>query len=487
MRRLLGIATTTALVLSACDEEAVVTGSGNAGDPTNDRMQSETSIAVSPFQGGANVVITYNDDTGEVPTFIEYTAGSRLVKFGASQMGWSLSSDAGRTWTYKGKLRPPAGSAALWGDPSVAATTLTSGIQGIAFMTNLELPASKFPSGGITGSVIDFLGGAVIARSLDGGQTFSIVQTVRNGSGRYDGSAMAMSASGRVCAAYNNLNTEKIDVWCAEGALNTFVRKPDPFGDNLIVASHPRLKALDDGTMYLAAWAQDATPAQTRRIVITKWDGTGWTFPVFANDPLHPPENRTRFLIGDRSIRTANQFAFTVGPPSFSGANDEVRVVYASLDPSGNAHLFGSSCGADLGTCLVRPQWTTGAWSGGAAVPGQQFGPKLAVSPDGTYKLIYYSTQDDLTGHTLSAKEGNLAFNATTGYLFQPFDFVPTHEVCPAGTGYWGDYDYAEFNRFDPSTGVAEFIVGRTSSQRGCVQVNSFDSTHQHVSVAFTQ
>jgi len=488
--RNIAIAVVLMFSLNACDEEDIVTGSGTPGDPTNELMQSETSIAVSPLQTGTNVLITYNDDTGEVPTYIQYTPSSRHVSAGASEMGWSLSSDAGRTWTYKGKIRPVGDSAVYWGDPSITAKTLTSGVRGFVFLTNLELPASTFPAGGIDGSVLPFLGGAVIARSQDGGQTFSVIQTVRTGSQRYDGSAIALSASGRVCAAYTNIDAETANVWCAEGALNTFVRQPDPFGANLRVKGHPRLVAMDDGTMYLAAWTKDAAPPHAPRISVTSWNGTSWTFPVFASVPGRDPENGTIFTIGDRILRTANQFTFTVGLPSYLGAADEVRVVYTSLATDGHYHLYGSACDRSLGSCMDVPAWTTGAWYGGPPAPGDQFNPKLAVSPDGVYKLIYYSTQDDPGGHFVSAKEGNLTYNSfTSDYMFQPFDFVPPHEMCSALNGYWGDYDYVEFNQFDPQSGLPEFIVGGTDSQRGCMEADrhAFDSTHQHVSVAFTK
>lgn len=475
-----------ALLAGACDEETIVTGGGSPGDPTNDRAQSETSLAVSEvYGGGANVIISYNDDTNQVPAYIEYTPTDRLVKQGASLMGWSLSSDGGRTWTYKGRVAPPPGTAVLWSDPAVTARTLNSGVKGIAFMTNLELPSATFPVGGIHGSVAAFLGGACIARSTDSGQTFGAVQCVRVGGRKYDGSAIALAGTGRVCAAYNDIVQKNIDVWCADGALNNFTYRGRPFGSSRIIDSHPRLWAMDDGTMYLTTWSNNQL-LMTRSV-----SGNTWSPPRVVNfysaasQPYVP-------LGGTDALRTAGQFAVAVGPAYLGGSN-VVRVIYGANEPDGRTHLRGTECDVTLTTCIDIPQWTTGNWYGGGAAAGHQFNPKLAVWPgtgsqEPVWKVTYYTTQDAPGTSQLSAKEGNLVYNHIYNYyLFQPFDFVPLHAVCATLGGYWGDYDYMTFNRIDPSSGLAEFIVGGSDSQRGCDYQWTFDSRHQHVSVAFVK
>ena len=215
------------LTMVGCGDEAGVPVTGKekaAGDG-----QSETAATTSFVNGVNIVVVTYNDDTNHDPT-ITYGPNSRKIQSGASQMGWSYSKDNGQTWTYGGKVAPPKGWAVLWGDPAI---TVDNGAYSYVFMSNLAIPDSKMPAGGISGSVIvsgadSYIGGACIARSTDGGVTFKSYQCVSNTAKNsvpnsekghfYDGGSMASSSAGEIYAAFVDVTTSQIDVWRSPSA-----------------------------------------------------------------------------------------------------------------------------------------------------------------------------------------------------------------------------------------------------------------------------
>ncbi len=474
------------IALVGCgDESERVTGKGPL-DPTTPFGQSETAIATSElYPSGTNVIVSFNDDTGD--PHLSYTPTNRLVTRGASQMGWALSSDFGRTWRYKGRVPPPAGWSIIWSDPALAARTLDNGFKGAVFLTNIASPDDVFPPAGQTGGLSSVLAGACIARSLDGGETFAIAQCVRQANHFYDGSSIAIAGSGRVCSAYNDFTARTINFWCAESLLGSFVRRPDPF-DSLI--SHPRLRAAPTGgDIYAAARAGE-------RLLMAKWDGARWSPPVAVN--YLPMTSAPEITLGPvdftgkrRSVRSAVQFAFDVSPTASPTGNDEVRIVYSTLGNDGRFHLYGTACSANLTNCRAVPAWTTGAWTGGPARAGHQWNPRLAVSPSlgngqPVWKVAFDTTEDDLVNARIAIKQGNLAWIPTSGgqYLFQPFDSVGPREICPSTfSAYWGDYDSIAFMRHTDS-GVPEFITSFSDSSRGCVSRWDFTSSEVHVSTA---
>src|SRR5262249_26844036 len=144
--------------------------SGQPGQGNTQKFdQSETAVNVSNFAAKSVITVSSNDGTDTDATIL-YTSSTRKVLKGTSLMGWSYSQDSGATWKFGGKLAPPAGWSVLWGDPAITRSHLD---QRYVFLSNLAIPDSKFPAGGIDGPVNSYMGGACIARSTDGGITFA--------------------------------------------------------------------------------------------------------------------------------------------------------------------------------------------------------------------------------------------------------------------------------------------------------------------------
>ena len=148
-------------------------------DPTTAAgQQAETAYNLSVVNGQRIETVTSDDETDEIPTFVTYTDTSRTVLRGYSLVGWSYrirtAQNPNPPFTHAPKLRPPSGWAVLWGDPSI---TSNPDLPNVVLIASLAVPDGKFPSGGImggVGGVCTPLGGACVARSTDGGQSFSI-------------------------------------------------------------------------------------------------------------------------------------------------------------------------------------------------------------------------------------------------------------------------------------------------------------------------
>jgi hypothetical protein len=174
---------------------------GFAADGTAGGNQAE-SVPILGTSGGTSVEsVSYNDDTNESPMFIQYSSTSplRTALPGFSAMGWSNrtrgSNNVWGSWTHSIVPAPTnIGWDLLWGDPSMASNP---GMPNIVFMGMLAIPHDKLvfvsnlnnsPSPMVLGPVtedmqkdiVSPLGGGCVARSMDGGQTFSIVGCMRD-------------------------------------------------------------------------------------------------------------------------------------------------------------------------------------------------------------------------------------------------------------------------------------------------------------------
>jgi hypothetical protein len=476
----------TALVVSACGPEASnkVTGQGPpAADPTYYFEQAETAIAVANFEGKQVITITFNDDTGTTDT-IKYTETTRTTYAGASQVGWAYSVDRGTSWTYGGKLTPPPDWPILWGDPAI---TVSPADERDVYLSSLAVPVEKVPEGGIPGYLNDYIGGACIAHSSDGGLTFHVEQCVTNDHKFYDGGTMAAGNNGEVYAAYvrsdDFFHYGYIDVWGKAGPAGSFeMLPPPPFAPQSVV-THPWIH-VDRiwNRLYLAAQLVTAYPATNRAVFLAYWDpNTGlWTGPVAATEPATEPFS---IMLGaNRAFRSGPQFAFDIGPPSSMTGEDNIRLLYTKRQDTGRYYVSGSYCNLSL-QCHVDHAWGTGPEY--PNMFGDQFFPNVAAPGHGSgsnvWKAAYLSREDDPTGFTVSAKQASLAVLPGGKRAFPSTTVVPSHQVCSDLRGYWGDYDDLQYIGQNQN-GVHEFIRAYTDSSLGCVRRWEFTAQHMHVS-----
>lgn len=471
----------------SCTPGAAVTGQDDS-QPTIHGTQSETGAAAGLVNRQGTVVVAYNDDTDDPK--IQYTPTDRVVFPGASLLGWSYSTDNGGTWTYGGKVRPPRGYAALWGDPA-AVTSKTS--YNRVYISSLAIGASKVPVTGHHGWMDDgSVTGACIARSDDGGIHFRIQSCPSANGDFYDGGSMAAAGTTtdhRVFAAWVDVNRQRIDVWQSPDGLAAFQPLPDPFPGRQMVG-HPRL-AYDDSSGALLVAAIDGSSQQ---IYMNRLVGNAWQIPILASWPI----TRIDVPVGSQTIRTAYGFDFDVGAQSFvfdDGQrvryfNDAVRLLYTTRDSQTlRLYVRGTGCARDLSVCEDVPQW--GTTPGNLNTPGHQWNPTVRawrgfIGMPPVWKATYQTTDDDPS--RVSIKQGTLARLPNGTAIFLPFPLMSPRIVCPdyrygspghASSGYWGDYDEPTQIGFDGTDAL--FLLAFSDSSKGCLSQWEFTSNHLHV------
>ena len=484
-------------LLLACSNDNEVTGA--KGDPTASGTQSETAATTALAGGVTRIVVTYNDDTN-AGNAVTYTSTTRHISKGASNLGWSYSDDGGGSWHYGGKLKPPKGWAVLWGDPAIT-TSQTN--YSVVFISNLAMPNSKFPAGGIDGSVDPFapesyIGGACIAKSTDSGKTFANYQCVTDTSpvegvgdatqGHfYDGGSMVASNTGEVFAAFVDVATSQIAVYRSPSDSGNFKLTAPPF-PGMYVAAHPRLRAARDGSVYVAA--QVIGQDQNSYIYLNRWSGGSWGKPIQASYPTvfyGSLDFGTQVDGSELTLRFGNSMSYDVGASSPNGS-DAIRLLYVRRDsPNGPRYIDASACYADLHACAQVPQWV---FKGGG--PGNSqvdvINPEVAAWP-GFIGLppTWQATWAYHYGHTGTV---NVA-RATLGYfpntdnplVIFPVDILRNTPVCSdSGRGYWGDYDAMLQVGWQGASSV--WMRFLTDSSQGCPKRWTYLGETQHLQQA---
>ncbi len=461
------------LLVAGCVPGFRITGRDPA-DPTWTRSQSETAVAAGygPYYG--YITVAYNDDTGNESTVL-YPPGSRRVLAGASLMGWSYSTDRGRTWRYGGKVAPSSPFPVLWGDPAIATFVFDPKF---VFMSNLAVAASKFPSGGITGPLYNPdgsspIGGACIARSGDGGVTFRPQQCVfTRDLDFYDGGSMASSIHAEVFAGFLNYTRNRIDIWRSPAADSLFTLMPDPFPGHAMT-THPRLRVeLVSGDLYAMALDNFGT------LYINRFTGGAWQQPRVAGTGAQRYPN---VALSDRTVRTGPQFSFDIGAPSIDDGRDAVRILY-TVQAAGRLRVAGSMCYADLRSdCFPAPGWA-------ADPPGDQFNPNVRAFSflwmEPAWKATFVSRESDPAGNTVLVRIGDLVAHPDGSHAFATTRLLDPQVPCPdtrSSGGYWGDYNDLQFIGADRGSGVARFLYTFSDSTAGCIARDTFTSHHVHV------
>lgn len=471
-----------------CTPGSAVTGR-NDEDPTINGTQAETAAASALAGEWPIIVVTYNDDTYETNSagqpYVTYPSGSRLVRPGASLLGWSFSNDGGKTWKYGGKVRPGLGAAALWGDPAIVTSKYSPNlvyISALAADSQIVPPAGR--SGGMATS------GACIARSTNGGINFSLFQCFGTNRDFYDGATLAAAPGGAIYAAYWNIPNGRIDVWRSVDGIQPFQRIADPF-PGMRMRLHPRL-AYDDksGALLIAAMASNPTASDTR-IYFNRLVGEQWGVPKLASQAV----TGVTIPVGSRTLRMASGFSFDVGSPSVRRLDprqftqfyqDAIRLLYTTRDAeTQRIYVRGTSCSRDLSVCNDEPNW--GTTPGNFDTTGHSWSPTVKASPSvpgspTVWKATYQTTDD--RPDRVSIKQGTLSRNAQGVATFQPQGLMDPRIVCPdlryGQAGYWGDYDESAYVGFGQG-GVHEFLLAFSDSSKGCISQSNFNSAHVHV------
>ncbi len=487
-----------ALWLTACATAGIpVTGSAS-NDPTWKGQQSETATAVANFAKQTIITVAYNDDD-PAQGKIDYTSSTRTVHSGASLAGWSYSKDRGAHWTYGGAVTPSSDWPVLWGDPAIVAS---GNDQSYVFMSTLAVPKSLMPaSGTIDGPLNDYIGGACIARSTDGGQTFKLYQCLTNNFDFYDGGNMASSTAGDIYAAYIDVDQDKYEVWHAAGENAAFVKLPDPF-PNCSMATHPRIRVgyppitlgAPDVNLYIAGPINYCDPGALGKdtgtygqVIINRYHNGSWGTPRVASNPsaIYPS-----ITLSDRSLRTGPQFSFDVGAPSVdanqNARHDEIRMMVTRQ--GSRFWVEGSYCDFELANpCQPAPEW--GTTPGYYSYVGDQFGPLVRAFPgfallhlDPSWQASFNTRDHDPSGNTVSIRRGSLFITPGGARALFAWDLDTPRLVCGDTRGYWGDYDDLQFMGFADGGTAAQFLRTFTDSSAGCTEEWMYTSAAVHVS-----
>jgi hypothetical protein len=520
---------------------AVTMVSGDPSDPTtNGGMQAETACAVSVFPSDKRQVevVATNDDTTN-SGFI-YSDTGRAATVGASQMGWYFrertTANPTPPWQH-GRLVPGGANAAdvdvLWGDPGVAAAPDAPNLM---LMGTLVVPHAKFGpntcSDGVTpcinGSVASRdgcspLGGACVARSLDGGKTFTMQHCFRDVSPGacivsnstnstlghfYDGIDLAIGSGTAppAAVAMRDVDTRKEALWVmANGVTDptfTFVdTNTGPLGalgnDSQQITVHVRLRYDSGNRLWrmspdLESVTVDNTTTADVSILKVNILGRNAPAKAIASDykakglagtpvsgiptgPNDPDSTRPG------SVRFGPQFDFDVGVNETGG--DEMRFAYMATDSTGLSYIQAGFCNFDLTNCATPKEWRS---SSNMSV--RQFHPaiKHGFDPRGNrhlWKVTYYELTPD--GQHVAVIATDLLRNGPGSFgavRFNPVEVVPASRqaACPdsrTDDDYWGDYDDMLFN---PQQ--CAFVRPFTDSSQGCLKRQAFRSTHQHLS-----
>jgi hypothetical protein len=487
-------------LLTGCATSGMVTG---RDDRTRQGGQAETDATTTFFRGVHRVVVGYNDDTSQAA--IQYGANSRKVLRGASLMGWSYSEDRGDTWRYGGRLSPPSGWAALWGDPAVT-TSKTS--YGLVFLSSLAVPDAKFPASGIEGGFDSaVLGGACIARSTDGGVRFEHFQCIANKDpvqglsnatlGHfYDGGSLAAGPRGEIYTSYIDIDTKQIDVWRSPDGQKPFVRLPQAF-PNYYVGSHPRLRVSTDGTLYLMAVVKMAAGNDSPYgLVGSRFRDGAWESPklILSKVAHYPSIDFGSSVQGARLIlRTGPQFSFDIGVRS-ERFDDSVRFLVTHANDRG-LFLRGGICNEQLTGCFWHNGWTFGnPVTQGRGGRMDVFNPNVTAFQGIIFGALPRWHASFLVREGDSTKTVSLT-RATLGYIDDPdlgtskafsipIDIARDVPVCTdvrprLEGGYWGDYD--GFLPVDVQEDRVRFLRFMTTSALGCTKRWTYSAEHQHV------
>jgi len=391
---------------------------------------SETSTVVTNYSGIVHKVVAFNYDD---PNHVSYTMNDRVATGGASMTGWAYSNGAGIDDPFQPAqhLTPPVGWPILWGDPGLAQASGT----GYAYLTTLAVPQSKMPSGGqIHGSLEPYLGGACVARSHDGGVSFSVSTTDCLHTYTYDfydGSDVAATAGGGpVFAAFRNVDRGSIDVWGAVTSTGAFAQLPNPFPGKSM-ASHPRLFVAGNTLFIIAA-------DLSNNIWLQSYSGGAWgsasaNWPKLVASDYYPND----LSVGGMPIRRNGGPQFDLAWLGFYSTPGDLIVVYTASG-AGYSILKASICHPEqywVGTCTTNFATMDAGQNA--------FHPSLGVAKrtypgNPAYDVIAVLMWVQQVGTNV---ELEIAPSIVNGGAIAHWYWAGPQAPCSDQRGYWGDYD----------------------------------------------
>jgi hypothetical protein len=483
-RFLVWIVSIAALASGCALKPVKVTSKENSGG------QSETSFAMSRFGDVARLTVTYNDGTDQAA--VQYTATTRVAKKGATHLGWSNSNDYGASWSYGGRVAPSDAWPILWGDPGITHSVRD---QHYVYIVSLAIPKAKLdaaPGGEISGPVNDYIGGACIARSVNGGQTFSLYQCVQTTEADstgdfYDGGNMASDTQGNIYAGWVNVDRSAVHIWRAVGENGTFQKLANPFGASTMV-SHPRLRVnLETNELFVMAIDING------ELLLARWNGSSWggTWHTGMFAQSYPCIVASGALCGSSPVvRTGPQFSFDIG--SFGKANDHIRMMFTRYS-SLNGRLFIAGAGCMLGNqnCQYIPEWGTG--EGDKDKVNASYNPlvrafrstEMASKGEPSLWMGSHTTYHPATGRVSFGMGGLGMFEDQNGqdlFIHLAIFQLANQILCADLRGYWGDYD--DLQALGPVPGRTSNVFARTltDSSQGCDYRWQYTSSQVHVS-----
>lgn len=361
--------------------------------------QSEAVVAVAGAGASGTIVVQFNDFAIDeaFPGGPEYTliddGEGILARRGMSLMGYSVSTDGGATYDYRGKVRPPPGWSMISGDPAIA---VDPGDPSIVYMTDLAISDVAWDAA--TGGKDELLNpshhgdGVCVARSTDAGFSFPEVTCVARppalvplctpgSSVCVDHTAVGVDGAGRLYVAAeifhaNGQHDAIIHVWRSPGGASWSALAPLPIEPPALMEIEPTIVTAADG----AVWIAGATTGFPRDIAVNEQPAGSDDFRVagylVGNAGLsnYTGGFQERVVTApDTSFRVGRTFTLAVG---IHEEKPDIRVVYSAKRPEDKSFFLAAlhcAIGLDpVRTCIREPAWETESW------PGHQFMPTMS-------------------------------------------------------------------------------------------------------------
>lgn len=428
-------------------------------DITDEAHQSESVTAIS--RNGSNFVVTvgYNDQTIDplFPTIIytDFTVTGdprdgtgRLITKGQTLMGWSYSTNGGRTFTYGGRVKPPTGWSLIWGDPAITKVSIDdpnvyyAQIAGTtaAFEATWDPSLQAIVSSGQ--NIANALNGYCISRSTDRGVTFNAIGCVNTGFQDGTAVAVAMDQANRH-EVYVGGTGNKVSRMDGESMTfsTTAIDPPIVFGANQFGNDHPRMR-VNNGILY---YARAVSTNQGSILVINRLNAATNATTWLGQATVMCGANPCRPLGGDALLATGK---FLAAGPTFSfdfgqdtNGQQKLRVAFTAQDGAFNGPnlraINVAECDLDVTNCRLT------GWSTNGDV-NEEINPSIRFS-GGRWVVTWRKIDPGTPNNTMRHVVGHMNFVAAQETLQQktlyPGVIPCVYNITDPGFLRLGEYD----------------------------------------------